>query len=658
MESEVRGFGRVPSRRWGVATGADAGRGPWRASGCTTARSRVVLDAIAGPRPSAGSRAGVASARVAPSRRGAGAWWRLFLLAWCALMSSTVRASAMGAGFRCIDPAPSCACGSSPGIAVPEGSAPGCAERDDAERGGAVVRASAARAPQEQEVDRLRAQVDAWLAAPRDWEGLSEAGARRFGVDLDAVFARAGGAARDELALRLTSLAGRFEGDPVMGGFAARGRRLLEGELVGPRATAVEVWLLTRVVAPPLGARTVGAFRPSLDERRQGITLLEAAGVQQLRTALLTVARRRDDPLRSAALTVLGSWSAAHGVDEGVDGFLVELLGEPFDVGSSPHPFNLILDRIRGGGPPLGERARARLQARVAAMILSADWREVARAIRLSEGFPLDERVPLLLDALSVWHQRELSGRPVEHLARAQGDLVRTLRELSGRFHDARPEPWIQWWIQVRQGSLPRPGSAEFEADRRRRAKEPRSTATFFGIRPESDRVLFVIDASGSMATGFGTSGRTRYQEAVEQMMRFLQGAPDGTRFGVILFSGEPRSTGDRLHGVDPKTLERVRLELLAHEPGGGTRLRPAVERALALDGRGLPDLERLEADTIIVLCDGETDEGWGWVAPTLGRVLPHHPVVFHCVHLGGRSDGTLQALASSSGGTFLRVGG
>ena len=507
-------------------------------------------------------------------------------------------------------------------------------------------------------MERLLSQVDTWLEAPAEWGGVSDAGAERFRREVAAALGVLDGDASHALALRLTSLEGRFPRDARMAQLSAIGRGALTGALRGPASSRTELWLLTRVVAPPRERDPGRRFRPTLGERRRAVGLLEEASVAQLRTALLTVGRRSEDPLRPTALAVLGSWSARYGVDDSVDAFLVGLLGEPFSPGTTPHPFNLVMDRVRGDGPPLAARARRLLSTRVAAMIISADWRDVARAVRLSEGFPLDERVPILLDALSVWRQREIAGRRVTGRARAQGDLVRALRDLSGRFHGSRPEPWIQWWISVRQGTLPRPGTPEFEADRRRRAQQPRSTASFFGVRPETDRVTFVIDASGSMKTGFGTDGRTRYEEAIEQMMRFLQGAPDGTRFGVILFSGSPRSTGDELLDVDPETLEKVRLELLAQAPGGGTRLRPAIRQALAMGPDDVPDLERLELDTVVVLCDGQTEEGPAWVRPTLERVLPHHPIVFHCVHLGGRSDGALRALAEGSGGSFLRVGG
>ncbi len=502
----------------------------------------------------------------------------------------------------------------------------------------------------------LLEQLDRWIDAPRDWRGPSDAAASRFGEDIERVLGGAAGPPTFALALRLTSVPTRFRRAPFGRSLPATGKRHLKRELSGSDAGAVELWLLTRVVAArePSGA----AFHPTLEERRLAISLLEDAEVAQLRTALLTLARRAEDPLRGHAIEILSRWAEQSGEDESVDGFLVELLGERFDPRTSPHPFNIMLARLRSTDAPLAPRARQRLSAGVAAMVISSDWRDVARGVRLSEGFPLDERVPMLLDALNVWHRRAESGRTIEGLARCRGDLVRALRSLSGRFHGPRPGPWIEWWIQVRKGELPRPGSAAFEAERRRRASEPRSTASFFGVRPETDRVTFVIDHSGSMSTGFGTDGRTRYVEAVEQMMRFLQGAPEDCRFSVILFSSDTTTTGDELLPNDVQTLEKVREELLAREPGGGTRLAPAVREALMMDRDGYPDLERLQADTIVVLCDGETERGPRWVQPTLERVLPHHPLVFHCVHLGGRGDGALRALAEGSGGSYLRVGG
>jgi hypothetical protein len=79
----------------------------------------------------------------------------------------------------------------------------------------------------------------------------------------------------------------------------------------------------------------------------------------------------------------------------------------------------------------------------------------------------------------------------------------------------------------------------------------------------------------------------------------------------------------------------------------------------LRLDRSGTPNLERLEEDTVIVLCDGATAEGPGWVAPLLERVGAASAVAFHCVQLGsGGGDGALRLLAELSGGEYVETDG
>ena len=531
-------------------------------------------------------------------------------------------------------------------------------------------------ATQEREVSSLRRRVESWHEAPRRWGGLSDRGVEVFLADLRTVLAlppsgdpdnpeseeeRDGAPTeRWELLLRAASLVETKRDKEGVPAISRSARDILAGTLrTDEHARA---WALDRVI---IGSRGKGAakgtgmdFAPTVADRRVTLEILEDAGVKALRLPLLTVVRRSDDPLRSFALGTLARWASTFGPDPSVDLYLVRLADQAFDKSVSPHPLNILLDRLASSDAPLSEQARALLTERIARMLVKSDWREAARGLRLSVGLPVEERVPCLLDALQVWKRRAEGQKEYPSLVRIQNDLVRELRALSGQYHGARPGPWINWWVAVRKGELPMPGSKEFAEAMRERASQPRTTAGFFGLRPESMRVTFVIDASGSMGNGFSTDGTTRYVEAVEQMMRFLQGSPEGTKFNTILFSDLTLSSGADLQDVTPRLLESARAKLLAHTPAGGTNLRPAIEQALRLDASGLPDLEAIEADTIIVLCDGETAEGSRWVKPMLKRVLPAYPILFHCVHLGHKDDGALEQLAEISGGDFIRVGG
>lgn len=525
-----------------------------------------------------------------------------------------------------------------------------------------ALASSAPQAAAQSSVQSLWQTAQAWRDAPDGWDGLRIERARRYADDLHEAVAEDG----DSITIwRLTLVLATLGADRAPGEglrfVADAGQSELIGLLDGPRSAKVRRWALADVVAAvgsDDGPSSRRSWSPGLEERRVCLELLLERSARGLRTALLAVARRAEDPLRYEAFSALARWSDRHGPDEAIDLFLVQQLGARFDVRERPHPVNVVLERLVSSDEPLAPRALVLLRERIVQMLLSTDWREPALAIRLAQGIPVEDRVPLLLDALSVWDRRSRAGRDYTGLVRVRSDLVRELRTISGRFHGPRPEPWIDWWVRVRQGKEPMPGTPEFEAAARERASEPRSTASFFGIRPESDRITFVIDFSGSMAQGWGTTGHSRFEEAVDQMMRFLQGAPSSTRFNVMLFSSSPLLSSPELIPASPSNLELARASLLEREPNGGTNLKPAIELALKLDRRGEPDLDGLEADTIIVLCDGETSEGARWVEPLLRRVLPMHPVVFHTVHLGVRDDGALQTLADTSGGRFLRVGG
>ena len=191
------------------------------------------------------------------------------------------------------------------------------------------------------------------------------------------------------------------------------------------------------------------------------------------------------------------------------------------------------------------------------------------------------------------------------------------------------------------------------------------SKAEFFGLRPMTDRVTFVLDASGSMQEVFGAGtfsgsaggGRTRLREAVTQMSRCLEQLGPKTRFSVVLFSDGARRWRMELQSATAANISAAGRWVLDVGPGGGTNLRPGIERAMRLK-KGQVDLDALEADTVIVLCDGETAEGAAWVRPFLRRHNDEARVLFHAVRIGGRDDGSLRSLCEESGGDFVQVDG
>lgn len=379
------------------------------------------------------------------------------------------------------------------------------------------------------------------------------------------------------------------------------------------------------------------------DEARRlaALDLLRRHPAPGAELAVLTVAQDRGDPLRPASLRALGSWSSV-----AVDRFLVDNLERPWDRRLDPHPFRLIQERLAEVRPLSGAN-RERLVRRAAAWCVDADWRRASMGIELLGHAPAELAVPTWIEALRVWLGRSeggLGSRRIEH------ELAGALEALSGRSIGPHPDRWLTWWNAVQDGQVPL-SNGELGAG-------GRSTATFFGLRPVSDRVTFVIDRSGSMDGRWGSGEHSRYDEAVVQLQRYLEASGERTRFNVVLFSDDAILSSRSLVPATAENIASAATSLLARTPDGGTHLRHGIELAAALDRGGNAQLELLEADTIIVLCDGDTSQGRGWVPGFLERVNPEARLVFHCVMLASGGDGTLEALAEGTGGQFVRVGG
>jgi hypothetical protein len=296
-----------------------------------------------------------------------------------------------------------------------------------------------------------------------------------------------------------------------------------------------------------------------------------------------------------------------------------------------------------------------------------------ARAARRDDG-TLEDAVAALgdaaftvrasaVDALRVLHEREaiepliaLLGRT--DLGRLREDVWRALRSLTGESHGPYQEPWAAWWAESK---------ARFEPPRRPASLAslvaPASGMTFYGITTFSDRVVFVLDTSGSMAEVSKTSGKTvarKVDVARSELFAALDTLGEGARFGVVLFDRAARRMGPSLFRADPPSRERAHAWVSSREPRGetnlGDALREAFRLAAGLDGT-LPALGG--ADTVFLLTDGRPTAG-GLRSPdrlveAVRRWNRSARLVIHCVAVGDAETELLVRLSAMTGGQFVR---
>lgn len=488
-----------------------------------------------------------------------------------------------------------------------------------------------ARAPQADPLARLGVWIERARIAPRSIDERRQAELKVLLGDLRLMRAdgSADSAALDRELVELASLEWRGSLEGALAASVRMGRAELEGELLRRKAEMAR--FLARDVLDP------EAKQPR-ERRLLAAHLLREVRAPETLAVLTRAARERDPELAQAATAALSGWptASAHLF------FLDELARGKTGTHAAAEHFRLTADG-------LDSLVLEGLQAEVARRYLDEDWREAARARELGRALDVPHAVPVLIEALATWERRAGEGKGSK---RIRSELVAELQRLSGRALGAEPERWNDWWQAVVAGRVALP--AEIAA-----SGGQSSSAAFFGLRASTDRVVFVVDRSGSMRTSLGTRReRSRHAEAIDQVLRFLEQSGEDTRFGVALFGDEGASWRSRLSPATPANLELVRRWLEAKPPEGETRLFEGLRAGLGLDARGHLNLERCEVDTVIVLCDGATSEGPGWAARWLAEENEGAQIVFHCVQIGNQGNGTLEALARGSNGQFVHIPG
>ena len=200
----------------------------------------------------------------------------------------------------------------------------------------------------------------------------------------------------------------------------------------------------------------------------------------------------------------------------------------------------------------------------------------------------------------------------------------------------------------------------------------------FFNIELQSDRVLFVLDFSGSMAepvqlktrtTGAAPGQKTTKADlVVREIQRLIMSLPDGALVNLVVFSEGVRVW--REEGGRPALIkldDESRDDLLGSflpglRPAGPTNLHGAMAKALDFAGRGIYDkYYKAGFDTMYVISDG---------APTAGQVIDKaeirrqvretnnlRKIAIHCITFGDSNDTDfLRLLAKENGGRHVHV--
>jgi hypothetical protein len=131
--------------------------------------------------------------------------------------------------------------------------------------------------------------------------------------------------------------------------------------------------------------------------------------------------------------------------------------------------------------------------------------------------------------------------------------------------------------------------------------ERPITSAEYFGVSVRSDRVLFVLDVSGSMSWPWRDP--KRIDVARKELARVIKELPPVSLFNVIIFSTKVRSWQRSEVQADARNVAAALswIERNVRDPEGATYVYDALEEAF---GRNE------EFDTICLLSDGAPSHG------------------------------------------------
>ncbi|MCZ6599098.1 MAG: HEAT repeat domain-containing protein [Planctomycetota bacterium] len=260
------------------------------------------------------------------------------------------------------------------------------------------------------------------------------------------------------------------------------------------------------------------------------------------------------------------------------------------------------------------------------------------------------ESVPILIERLE------------QETGRLREDVLNALRLLTGLDHGRPAARWKRWWAD-RSGRFELPPYHEAvnaERERRQHDTEGGTRATsFYGVRVTSERVIFVLDVSGSMRLQLGRrpddprpsdpGARTRMDRAKRELSDVLRRLPEGLLFNIIFFEEEVTSFEKKLVRMSRGVRQRSMRFVADQYALGSTALYPALQLAFA---------DPL-VDTIYLLSDGAPTDGEitdiTAIRAEVRRWNSARKVRIHGITIGQDST-LLRWLTEDTGGRYLRV--
>jgi von Willebrand factor type A domain len=269
--------------------------------------------------------------------------------------------------------------------------------------------------------------------------------------------------------------------------------------------------------------------------------------------------------------------------------------------------------------------------------IADTDWIVQIIAVRIVREKKLVRAIPALIPALERANLR------------MQEEIGAALREITGQNHESYADVWAKWWADNRE---------KFQSQEAvkvgSRPKDPPVDNSIYGVPIKSDRVLFVIDISGSMlkptqnpqAPTPTPKGPVTPKEgdpppppppeevmsgpkidvAKHELKKAIQKLPKGAKFSMVAFNQGTLIWKEQPVDATPENRDEAYKWIRELKPSGSTYSEGALRVAFKIAGLGAIDkaYPDVASDTIMFISDGAPTDN----SPSAAKLVPFEPIV------------------------------
>lgn len=227
-----------------------------------------------------------------------------------------------------------------------------------------------------------------------------------------------------------------------------------------------------------------------------------------------------------------------------------------------------------------------------------------------------------------------------------KGDIIRHLTAISGQKLGPHHKDWADWW-KANQATFKFPEGGQPAVQLAQIDLAPHGGGTYYGMPLLAERIVFVMDTSGSMAGARITAAKRELISAIAKL-------PETTHFSVLVFNSRLGVWQEQLMPATSENKEAACTFVAAQTVQSQTASYDALEGALTFD-----------AEAIYFLTDGAPTVGKisrpASIVPVVTKLNRSRRMTINSIGIGvgargGAFDVFLGALAAENYGEYIRV--